>query len=363
MDMEYRQLGESGLQVSKICLGANNFGSQLSKETSQSIIKKAIDLGINIVDTSPSYGDGKSEGIIGEAISDYRNNLIIATKLGDSGIDIYKALSTGKDLLTLQRSFRETPLSRERIVNQVKTSLSRLRTDYIDIVQLHFHDLLTPMEETLRACNELIRNQMVRYLGCSNWNQPQIRKAREICERLGLENFIVTQPKYNLLSREVEELLLPWCYGEGIGVLTYSPLEGGVLSGKYTKSAAPPEGSRGGLNRMYWERYASPVIDRHGQALEEIKRIASKASLSMSAMSVGWILNNRFVTSVILGASSPEQFAQNCEAALTKIPAETLAELDAATRYSRRDSDSWLPGHLRQRTARILQERGPPSFL
>jgi aryl-alcohol dehydrogenase-like predicted oxidoreductase len=296
--MDYKSLGRSGLKVSRICLGTNNFGGQISEDASIAIVNKALDCGINVVDTADVYTGGRSEEIIGKAVKGRRDEVIIATKVG---------FGAGQ-------APNRSGLSRKHILSQVEHSLKSLQTDFIDIYYLHRFDAETPLEETLRTFNDMVRQGKVRYMTCSNFAAWQIAKAHEICEAHDLEKFVAVQPPYNLFQREVESDLLPYCEQEGLGVLTYTPLMGGFLTGKYSKATPPPAGSRYDYNQRLWQRVNQ---ESNFEVLENLERVAQDAGISMSKLAIAWILKNPIVTAPIVGASSIEQVEENCR--LTEI--------------------------------------------
>lgn len=311
--MNYKRLGKSGLKVSQICLGSNNFGEQVSEQDSIKIITKAIDLGINLIDTADRYTKGRSEEIIGKAVKGRRDEVILATKVG----------------LGIGRRPNQEGLSRKHILWQVNHSLESLATDFIDIYYLHRFDSETPLEETLRTLNDLVRDEKVRYIACSNFAAWQIAKAHEVCERKDLEKFIAIQPPYNLLQRDIEKDLLPYCQQEGLGVLTYTPLMGGLLTRKYTKSTPPPEGSRAAYNPRYWERINS---ERNFAALQQIGSISDEVGIPLSKLAIAWILKNPTITAPIIGASKPEQIEENCRITEINISDEVYKKLNEITK-------------------------------
>ena len=310
--MEYKNLGKSGLKVSRIGLGTNNFGGQVSEEDSIKIVRKTIDLGINLIDTADMYTKGRSEEVIGKAVQGYRDDVIIATKVG----------------MNVGEGPNQSGLSRKHILWQLKHSLESLQTDYIDVYYLHRFDPETPLEETLRTLNDLVREGSVRYIACSNFAAWQIAKAHEICEDFGLEKFVAMQPPYNLLQREIETELLPYCQHEGLGVLTYTPLMGGLLSGKYAKDTPPPTGSRAEYNQAYWERINK---ERNFTILQQIESIAGDAGISLRQLAIAWILKNPVITAPVLGASKPEQVEENCGIVEINISDEVYKRLNAIT--------------------------------
>jgi aryl-alcohol dehydrogenase-like predicted oxidoreductase len=312
--MRYQQLGRSGLKVSRICLGSNNFGSQIDGAGSVAIIRKAIDLGINLIDTANIYTDTESEKIIGKAIEGYRDQVIIATKVG----------------MDMGEGPNQSGLSRHHILWQVQESLKRLATDYIDIYYLHRFDPETPLEETLRTMDDLVREGKVRYVACSNFAARQIAKADAICDRLGLEKFVAVQPPYNLLNREAEKELLPFCHEEGLGVLNYSPLMGGFLTGKYSKNTAPPSASRATHNPRFWERVNK---ERNFLMLEKLRNVAEETGISLRQLAVAWILKNPTITGTILGASSTQQVEENYQISDLDLADDVYRKLNEITSH------------------------------
>ena len=311
--MDYRNLGKSGLKVSRICLGTNNFGGQISEEASIKIVNSALDCGINVVDTANVYTGGKSEEIIGNAVKGRRDEVIIATKVG---------FGTGEVP-------NQAGLSRKHILSQVEHSLNRLQTDFIDIYYLHRFDPETPLEETLRTFDGLVRSGKVRYVACSNFSAWQIAKAHEICETHDLEKLIAVQPPYNLLQRDIEKDIIPYCQQEGLGILTYTPLMGGFLTGKYSKDAHPPTGSRFEHNPRLWERANK---ESNFAVLEQVESVANDVGISILKLAISWILKNPAITAPIVGASSAEQIEENCKTNEINLNDETYQKLNELTK-------------------------------
>ncbi len=311
--MEYKNLGISGLKVSRICLGTNNFGGQISENDSIAIVNKALDCGINVIDTADVYTGGISEEIIGKAVKGRRDEAIIATKVG---FGVGQAPNRGG-------------LSRKHILSQVEHSLKSLQTDFIDLYYLHRFDPETPLEESLRTFNDLVREEKVRYIACSNFAAWQIAKAHEICETHDLERFVAVQPPYNLLQRDAEKDLLPYCQQEGLGVLTYTPLMGGFLTGKYSMAAPPPAGSRYEYNQRLWQRVNQ---ESNFAVLEQLEKVAEDIDIPISKLAIAWILKNPTVTAPIVGASSIEQIDENCRLTEIKLGDETYQRLNDITR-------------------------------
>lgn len=240
--VEYRRLGNTGAKVSRICLGTNNFGRQLDEQQSTRVIAKAQDLGVNSIDTANVYASSKSEEVIGQAIKGNRNSVFLATKVASE-------MGSGPN---------DRGLSRKHILWQISESLRRLQTDYIDLYYMHRFDPDTPLEETLRTLDDLVRLGKVSYLGCSNFTAQQIADANQVCDTLGLAKIVAVQPRYNLVRREAEAEVLPYCAKNNLAVLTYSPLMGGFLTGKYSAERAPPAGSRGAFSKQYWDNMNKP---------------------------------------------------------------------------------------------------------
>jgi len=310
--MDYRNLGKSGLKVSRICLGTNNFGGQISEEASIKIVYRALDCGINVVDTADVYTGGKSEEIIGKAVKGRRDEVIIATKVGFG--------SEGPN---------QSGLSRKHILSQVEHSLNSLRTDFIDIYYLHRFDAETPLEETLRTFNDLVRGGKVRYVACSNFSAWQIAQAHEVCVTHDLEKLIAVEPPYNLLQRDIEKDIIPYCEQEGLGILTYTPLMGGFLTGKYSKGEHPPAGSRFEHNPRLWERANK---ESNFAVLEQIEGVANDVGISISELALSWILKNPAIAAPIVGASSAEQVEENCKIAEINLNDETYQRLNKLTK-------------------------------
>ena len=227
--MEYRRLGSSGLEVSEVGLGTNNFGGRMDLRQTQYVVRRSVDLGINLLDTANSYGGSLSEEYIGKSIDGIRDRVLLATKVASSMGDG----PNGKGA------------SRSHILEQIEGSLKRLNTDYIDLYQIHFPDPKTPIEETLSTLDDLVRQGKVRYIGCSNFPAWQVARAVEVSRGINLESFVSVQPQYSMLEREVEKELAPCCEAYGLGILPYFPLAHGFLTGKYRRGQPMPDGTSG----------------------------------------------------------------------------------------------------------------------
>ncbi|MFC2070333.1 aldo/keto reductase [Chloroflexota bacterium] len=317
--MEYKHVGKTGLRVSRICLGTMTYGSQITEIEAVNLIKSALDAGINFVDTAPVYpvsALGKSEEIVGKAIKGDRHSYVVATKAGPPSPPLKAAFG-------VQPKPNETGLSRECIMWQVEGSLKRLQTDYIDLYYVHEPDFDTPIEETLRALDDLVHQGKVRYIGCSNFSAWQTSQARAVSERYNLARFDCVEPPYSLLTRDIEMELLPFCASEGVGVCTYNPLAGEMLTGLHEFGKPPVEGrfTQPDLGKGYLARYWS---ETNFKAVDRLKEVASEHGVTLPQFAIGWILNNPTVTSVLSGLTTNEQLKENIGAVDVKItPEET----------------------------------------
>src|SRR4051794_1905796 len=304
--MKHVRLGRTGLQVSQICLGTMTFGLQCDEPTSVAILDKAAEAGVTFVDAADVYPlgggpetVGRTEEIIGSWMKGKREQFIVATKcFGRMGPNRW-----------------DQGNSRKHILDAIDGSLRRLQTDYVDLYQLHGPDPNTPLDETLEALDDLVRWGKVRYVGCSNFLAYQVARAVGRSEALGTARFDSVQPRYNLLFRQIERELLPLCAEEGIGVIPYNPLAGGLLAGKHDRKTEPAEGSRftlGTAGSMYQQRYWH---DREFDTVEAMRPIAADAGVSMATLAVSWVLANPVVTAPIIGASRPEQLQDSLAAA------------------------------------------------
>jgi aryl-alcohol dehydrogenase-like predicted oxidoreductase len=293
-------------------LGTNNFGRDVDEPTSIRVIRKAMDLGINSIDTANVYAGRRSEELIGKAVQGDRDRFVIATKVGSD-------MGEGPN---------DVGLSRKHIISQISESLRLLQTDHIDIYYMHRFDALTPLEETLKTFDQLIRQGKVLYLACSNFTVENMRAMNEVSDRLGLDRIVALQPPYNLLNREAEKELLPFCQANGLGVITYSALAGGFLTGKYAEGVPAPPGTRGALYPRFWGRMNKP--ENYAIVLK-FKALAETAKMPLSQLALNWIAKNPAVTSMIVGASRPEQVEENVRQLEAKPPDEVMASLDAVT--------------------------------
>jgi aryl-alcohol dehydrogenase-like predicted oxidoreductase len=312
-EMEYRQLGDSGLTVSVVGLGCNNFGGRIDADQTAAVVTAAVDAGITLFDTADVYGGqpGLSETLLGQALGKRRDDVVIATKFGgdmrgDNGPDW------------------GVRGSRRYIRKAVEASLRRLGTDWIDLYQLHVPDPVTPIEETLAALSELVAEGKVRYIGSSQFAGWQVVDADWTAKTAGLEHFISAQNRYSLLEREVEDDLIPACEHLGIGVLPFFPLASGLLTGKYKRDQGAPDGTR--LANMP-DRLAAADFDK----IEALETFAAERDLTLLDVAIGGLAAQPAVGSVIAGATRPEQIEQNVAAGLWEPTPEDLAALDDLT--------------------------------
>jgi aryl-alcohol dehydrogenase-like predicted oxidoreductase len=315
--MEYRRLGQSGLAVSAVGLGCNNFGLRIDSKASQQVVGAALDDGINLFDTSDIYGHGgagagTSEELLGAALGSRRNEAIIATKFG-VGLDGLN----GPDW--------DARGSRRYVRDAAEASLRRLGTNWIDLYQVHFPDLETPIQETLSALDDLVHEGKVRYLGSSNFTAAQIVEADWIAKTSGFERFISAQDHYNLLHRSPENEVIPWCGKLGLGFLPYYPLASGLLTGKYRRDEAAPAGSR------LQDDSDGFLLAADWSAIAGLEDFAASRDLSMVDVAIGGLAAMPGVTSVIAGATSPEQVALNVGASQWKPSTEDLSRLSEIT--------------------------------
>jgi aryl-alcohol dehydrogenase-like predicted oxidoreductase len=311
--MEIRNLGRSGLRVSAIGLGCNNFGGRIDQAATEKVIHKAFDLGITLFDTADVYGErGGSETAMGRVIGPMRQEIVLATKF----------------CMPMSDDGRKQGASRRYIMQAVEASLKRLQTDYIDLYQVHRFDPLTPVEETLRALDDLVRSGKVRYIGCSNWASWQMMQAEWIARTEGLSHFVSCQDEYSLVLRDAERELMPAAREIGLGLLPYFPLASGLLTGKYRRNAPMPEGAR--LTKT--ERLANRYLTENNWAISE-KLIDYAESRGHTALELAfsWLLSRAPVASVIAGATKPDQLEQNAKAGGWVRTAEDTAAIDAIT--------------------------------
>jgi len=316
--------------VSRLCLGTMTFGLQCDEPTSVAILDRAAEGGVDFLDSSDAYplgGDlatrGVTEEILGRWLRGQRDRFIVATKcFAPTGPAPFDAGN-----------------SRKHILDAVEASLRRLQTDYIDLYQLHGYDLATPIDETLGALDDLVHQGKVRYVGCSNFVTYQLVRAVGRTETLRLARLDCVQPRYNLLFRQIEREMLPYCREEGIGVIPYNPIAGGLLSGKHSRANPPPESTRftlGTAGKMYQDRYWH---DREFDTVDELLQLAEKAGTSLVTLSVAWVMANPAITAPIIGASRPEQLDASLAAMEFVLDEDLKQQLDERTGQYRMGDD------------------------
>ena len=307
--MEYRQLGSSGLQVSAVGLGTNNFGGHTDEQQSVAVVRQAVEEGITCIDTANIYGRGLSEERIGKAIQGIRSQVIIATKAGGR----------------MGEEPNRSGASRQHFLAEAEDSLRLLGTDYIDLYQVHFPDPKTPIEETLRALDDLVHQGKVRYIGCSNFAAWQVCEAQWTSRTLHLNAFVSVQPQYNLLTRDIERELVPLCQAYGLGIIPYSPLASGFLTGKYRPNESVPEGTRLAGNQRAQQRV---LTDQNFAVLERLEGFAQARGHTMGELAIAWLLARPAVSTVIAGATRPEQVTANAKAGEWHLTPEEMQEVD-----------------------------------
>ncbi|MGE8940900.1 aldo/keto reductase [Leptospira interrogans] len=309
--MQQRNLGPSGLQVSVVGLGCNNFGGRIDLEASRAVVHKALDVGITLFDTADIYGNsGGSETTLGQILGDRRKDIVLATKFG-MPMDQDRKLMGG---------------SRRYIMSAVEASLKRLKTDWIDLYQLHQPDPRTPIEETLRALDDLVHQGKVRYVGCSNLPAWQVVDALWTSRHNGLASFISCQDEYSLVVRQHETSLIPAMQANGLGLLPYFPLACGLLTGKYKRNAAPPAGTRLANMQQRADQY---LTEENFGIVEKLTDFAEKRGHSILELAFSWLAAKPTVASVIAGATKPEQIVQNVTAASWALTPDEITEVDA----------------------------------
>ena len=307
--MELRKLGRSGLKVSPLCLGAMMFGDRTDEETSVRIVNRARDAGVNFIDTADTYASGKSEEIVGRAVKADRDRWVVATKVGRPVDPAFPS-----------------DLSRKYVMRAIDQSLQRLGTDYIDLYYLHFDDPTTPLEETLRALADLLRDGKIRYFGVSNFRAWRLAEVIRLCKELNIDVPAASQPQYNAMNRTPELELLPACEFYGVGVVPYSPLARGVLTGKYASVDELPEGSRAARkDRRILQTELRPESI---QLAQEVKAHAEAHGSTTAHFALNWVLNNALVSSVIAGPRTYEQWEDYLTGLATPFSAEDEALID-----------------------------------
>ncbi len=304
--MKYKKLGRTGLKVSQICLGTMLFGDQVNEEDARAIVDTCWEAGVNFFDTANTYVQGRSEEVLGRILKGRRHQAVIATK-------VFGVVGQGPN---------DRGLSRAHIMRAVEDSLRRLQTDYIDLYQCHWPDYDTPLEETLRAMDDLVHQGKVRYIGCSNFPAWYLCKALWISDVRNLARFECHQPRYNLLDRQIERELLPLCADQQIGVIPYNPLAGGFLTGKYRRDQPPPEDTRFARRKeMYMPRYWNDV---NFDAVERFASLAQEHGKTPAQLAIAWLIHNPVITAPIVGASKVSQIQETLKAVDMSLSEEEI---------------------------------------
>ncbi len=307
--MKYRRLGNSGLQVSVIGLGTNNFGARNDYPEAERLLKQAIEAGINFIETSNTYGGGTAEEFIGKALKGRRDQVLLATKVASN-------MGDGPN---------QHGASRKHILTQVEASLKKLQTDYLDLYQIHYYDSFTPLDESLRTMHNLVTQGKVRYIGCSNFAAWQVAEAMGVVRALDLEPLVSVEPEYSMLKRGIEKELLPCCQRYNIGILPYFPLASGFLTGKYRRGQPAPAGTRLAVQT---KRAEFILTDENFDVLKQLEAFATARSRTMVELAFAWLLAHSQVSSVIAGATQPEQIIANAKASDWRLTSEEMDELN-----------------------------------
>lgn len=309
--MKYRRLGNTGLKVSEISLGSwLTYGGYVDNQSAVNTIHRAYDLGINFFDTANVYMRGEAEKVVGHALKDYpRDSFVLATK-------VFWPMGDGPN---------DRGLSRKHIIEQAHASLKRLDVDYVDIYYCHRYDSETPLEETLRALDDLVRQGKVLYVGVSEWTAEQITEAVHLADKKLLDRIVVNQPQYSMLYRKIEEEIIPVSKKHGIGQVVWSPLGQGVLTGKYKKGAEPPEGSRAESGQQFINRL---LTDENLDKVEQLTKVAKELEISTAQLAIAWILREPNVSSALVGASRPEQIEENAAASGIVLSEEIINKIE-----------------------------------
>jgi aryl-alcohol dehydrogenase-like predicted oxidoreductase len=329
--MQYQQLGNTGVFVSRLCLGAMTFGGKgglfeviggLPQHDVDTLVGNSLDAGVNFIDTANVYSYGESETMVGKALGSKRKDIVVATK-------VFGRMGQGAN---------QVGLSRLHIMQSVEASLERLNTDYIDLYQIHGFDAVTPLEETLSALSDLVRQGKVRYIGCSNLAAWQIMKAQGISALKHLENFITLQAYYSLVGRELEREIIPMLVDQKIGLLVWSPLAGGFLSGKFTRAGASDNAARRA-------KFTFPPVnlEKGYNIIDTLAAVAARRNSTVAQVALAWLLYQPSVSSVIIGARNAAQLKDNLASVEVKLEAEDLQQIDEASKLTP-EYPNWMFG-------------------
>lgn len=313
--MKYRRLGNSGLEVSAMGLGTNSFGKRADESTSIRIMEEVLDSGINFIDTANIYAGTESERIIGQALVGKRQRVVLATKAG----------------LVRGEGPNQRGSSRYHLQQELEGSLKRLNTDYIDLYQIHTFDPNTPLEETLRTLDDMVRAGKVRYIGASNYAAWELMKALGLSELKGLNRFVSLQVSYSLADRTPEQEMVPLCLDQGVGIIPYFPLAGGILSGKYSLSDKIPADSRADKDPSF-NRF---INERTLTLADQVNQLAAEYGYTASGLSLAWLMDQPVVSTVIVGATRQEQLRENLRSLEIELNPELIEKLDHLSRTSR----------------------------
>lgn len=327
--MEYRRLGKSGLKVSEICLGTMTFGHGADETESKRMVHLACDTGVNFFDTANSYGEGESEELLGKALKGRRRDAVVATKF-------FNPMGPG---------INDSGMSRVHIMQAIDDSLKRLQMDYVDIYYIHHVDTQTPLEEMLRALDDLVRQGKVRYTACSNYQAWRLSEALWLSDSLNLSRFVCYQPQYSLVVRDIEQELVPLCNYKGLGIVVWSPLAGGFLSGKYKPGERNQQGSRSEEGWAFPQRYFAANAD---ETLETLIEVADKLGRSPAQVALRWVLEQHAITSVIVGARHVLHLQDNLGAHEWKLEGKALQRLNEV---------SFLPDRYPEMMEKNMHER------
>ncbi len=327
--MEYRRIGRSGLKVSEICLGTMTFGTLIDEEQSQEIVDLAFDAGINFFDTADGYGKGRAEEILGKALEGRRREAVVATKF-------FNAMGPGPN---------DSGMSRVHIMNAIEDSLRRLKTDHVDIYYIHHTDVQTPMEEMLRALDDLVHQGKVRYIACSNYAAWRLCEALCISESSGLARFECYQPQYSLVVRDIEQELVPLCLHRGVGIVPWGPMASGFLTGKYKPGERKVPGTRSESGWAWHGRFFAPNAD---ETLAALLDVAGTLGKTPAQVALRWVLEQPAVSSVIVGVRTTEHLRDNVGATGWSLVGEPLQRLNEVSR---------LPDRYPESFEKVMRER------